>query len=115
MATVVLQHKDQILDRSRHVILENKRILKEWLEKEDLVECVIPEDGTVCFLHYLFDMPSKELCEKLQNDTGVFFVPGKAFNKEYHLRFGFTSDSKIIKEGLETFSSWIHSHIKEAV
>ena len=71
-------------------------------------------DGTVCFLHYLFDMPSKELCEKLQNDTGVFFVPGMAFNKEYHLRFGFTSDSKIIKEGLETFSSWIHSHITEA-
>ena len=115
LATVVLQHKDQILDRSRHIILENKRILKEWLEKEDLVECVIPEDGTVCFLHYLFDMPSKELCEKLQNDTGVFFVPGMAFNKEYHLRFGFTSDSKIIKEGLETFSSWIHSHIKGAV
>ena len=98
LATVVLQHKDLILDRSRHIILENKKILKEWLEKEDLVECVIPEDGTVCFLHYLFDMPSKELCEKLQNDTGVFFVPGMAFNKEYHLRFGFTSDSKIIKE-----------------
>ena len=114
LATVVLQHKDLILDRSRHIILENKKILKEWLEKEDLVECVIPEDGTVCFLHYLFDMPSKELCEKLQNDTGVFFVPGKAFNKEYHLRFGFTSDSKVIKEGLETFSSWIHSHITEA-
>ncbi len=108
LATVVLQHKDLILDRSRHIILENKKILKEWLEKEDLVECVIPEDGTVCFLHYLFDMPSKELCEKLQNDTGVFFVPGMAFNKEYHLRFGFTSDSKVIKEGLETFSSWIH-------
>ena len=52
--------------------------------------------------------------QKLQNDTGVFFVPGKAFNKEYHLRFGFTSDSKVIKEGLETFSSWIHSHITEA-
>ena len=114
LATVVLQHKDLILDRSRHIILENKKILKEWLEKEDLVECVIPEDGTVCFLHYLFDMPSKELCEKLQNDTGVFFVPGMAFNKEYHLRFGFTSDSKVIKEGLETFSSWIHSHITEA-
>ena len=115
LATVVLENKDLILNRSRHIILENKRILKEWLEKEDLVECVIPEDGTVCFLHYLFDMPSKELCEKLQNDTGVFFVPGMAFNKEYHLRFGFTSDSKIIKEGLEIFSSWIHSHMKGAV
>ena len=114
LATVVLQHKDLILDRSRHIILGIKKILKEWHEKEDLVECVIPEDGTVCFLHYLFDMPSKELCEKLQNDTGVFFVPGMAFNKEYHLRFGFTSDSKVIKEGLETFSSWIHSHITEA-
>ena len=41
-------------------------------------------------------------------------MPGMAFNKEYHLRFGFTSDSKIIKEGLEIFSSWIHSHITEA-
>lgn len=111
LARVVLENKDKILERSRGIIQNNKKILKEWLEKEELVECVIPQDGTVCFLHYLFDMPSKELCEKLQEETGVFFVPGSSFDKEYHLRFGFTTDSELVKEGLEIFSSWIHSHI----
>lgn len=111
LATVVLENKDKILRRSRSIIDENKKILREWLEKEDQVECVIPKDGTVCFLHYLFDMPSTQLCEELQKETGVFFVPGSAFNKEYHLRFGFTSNSHIVKEGLEKFSTWIHSHI----
>ena len=52
-------------------------------------------------------MPSTLFCEKLQKETGVFFVPGSAFDVEYHLRFGFTQDEQIMKEGLMTFSRWL--------
>lgn len=112
MAATVLENKDVLLKRSRSIVATNKAILKAWLAKEKRITCVIPEDGTVCFLHYHFDMPSKQLCEQLQEDTGVFFVPGACFDKEYHLRFGFTNDSTMIKEGLETFSRWMNTYLK---
>ena len=107
LACLILENKDQILKRSLNICQKNKDILQRWLDQEPLVSCVIPHHGTVCFLHYHVDMPSTLFCEKLQKETGVFFVPGSAFDVEYHLRFGFTQDEQIMKEGLMTFSRWL--------
>ena len=104
-----------ILKRSRDICQTNKLILKKWLDQEPLVSCVIPRHGTVCFLHYHLDIPSAEFCEKLQKETGVFFVPGSAFDIEYHLRFGFTQDEKIIKKGLITFSKWLRQFDHQSI
>jgi aspartate/methionine/tyrosine aminotransferase len=109
LTTVVLNHKEAILKRSRELVLKNKAILKDYLTKEPLVSCVIPEDGTVAFLHYHVDVPSKVLCEGLQKQTGVFFVPGACFGLEYHLRFGFTQDPDIIEKGLQLLSDYLRN------
>lgn len=115
LACLVLENKDVILKRSRDICQTNKLILKKWLDQEPLVSCVIPRHGTVCFLHYHLDIPSAEFCEKLQKEKGVFFVPGSAFDIEYHLRFGFTQDEKIIKEGLITFSKWLRQFDHQSI
>lgn len=115
LACLVLENKESILKRSIDICKQNKKILQKWLDQEPLVSCVIPRHGTVCFLHYHIDIPSKELCEKLQKETGVFFVPGSAFDTEYHLRFGFTQDEKIIKEGLITFSNWLRQYDHQSI
>lgn len=115
LACLVLENKESILKRSIDICKQNKKILQKWLDQEPLVSCVIPRNGTVCFLHYHIDIPSKELCEKLQKETGVFFVPGSAFDTEYHLRFGFTQDEKIIKEGLITFSNWLRQYDHQSI
>lgn len=110
LGALVLENKDMILKRSIDICQRNKEILRQWLEKEPLVTCVIPDDGTVCFLKYHLDIPSDKLCEKLQKETGVFFVPGSSFGIEYHLRFGFTHDEHEVKEGLEVFSKWLDQY-----
>lgn len=115
LACLVLENKESILKRSIDICKQNKKILQKWLDQEPLVSCVIPRHGTVCFLHYHIDIPSKELCEKLQKETGVFFVPGSAFDTGYHLRFGFTQDEKIIKEGLITFSNWLRQYDHQSI
>lgn len=107
LGALVLEHKDQLLKRSQDICLKNKQYLAKWLKQEPLVSCVIPTDGTVCFLKYDVDMPSKEFCEKLQAETGIFFVPGSAFGVENHLRFGITQDLEMVKEGLALFSKWL--------
>lgn len=108
LATIVVENYDKILKRSRKIIETNRQILIDWLEKEPLVDCVVPKVGTIAFLKYKLPIKSKELCIELQKDTGVFFVPGACFNQEYHLRFGFANNSKDIKIGLELFSKWLH-------
>ena len=107
LALNALQNKDKILKTSNEICDNGKMVLKEWLLQEPLVDAVIPELGTTCFLHYHLDIKSKELCERLQQDTGVMFIPGSSYNCEYHLRFGFTHSVKELKEGLNAFSKWL--------
>ena len=111
LACLVLENKEHIIKRSLYICDESKKILKSWLEQEPLVSCVIPDEGTVCFLKYEVDMPSIEFCEKLQAETGIFFVPGSAFGVENHLRFGLTHLNEI-KEGLPLFSQWLRQFDK---
>lgn len=108
LACIVLENYEKILKRNRLILEENKKFLKQWLSNNDLVSCVIPLYGTVCFLKYHIDIPSVQLAEDLQNETGVFFVPGACFNKEYHLRFGLANDPQIVKKGLMIFKEWLY-------
>lgn len=110
LAAIVLENKDKILQRGLEICQQNKVFLEKWLEKEELVSCVIPDEGTVCFLHYHLDIPSSVLCEKLQEETGIFFVPGSAFGVEYHLRFGFARQPQEIQKGLMLFSQWLNQY-----
>lgn len=107
MATMILTHRDVLIERSKKRVSEVKAVLKAWLAKEKRFSAVIPEDGTVCFLKYHFDIDSKTFCDRLQKETGVFFVPGICFNCEYHVRFGFTFDPKMVEEGLDQVSLWL--------
>ena len=59
------------------------------------------------FLKYDYQIDSNTFCETLQEETGVFFVPGCCFDVENHLRFGLANDPQIVKEGLEVFSNWL--------
>jgi len=111
LGSLVLENKDKILQRSLKICENTKNYLREWLKQEPHISCVIPEEGTVCFLKYDMDIPSKELCEKLQKETGIFFVPGSTFGLENHLRFGFTHQYDVQK-GLPLFSKWLRQFDK---
>ncbi len=107
LASIILENKDIILRRSEDICNANKQYLKEWLKHEKHMSCVIPKYGTVGFLKYDLLIPSKTFCEKLQKETGVFFVPGGCFDKENYLRFGFGNDPQKVKEGLSILSKWL--------
>lgn len=111
LACIALSHYDKIHQRSMAICKANRKIVTEWLAKEPLVTCQMSKAGTIAFLKYHIPMLSKELCIKLQKDTGVFFVPGACFGIEYHLRFGMANDTDTIKTGLEIFSKWLHKQI----
>lgn len=107
LGTLVLDNYKEIHKRSLEICKTNRGILKQWLEEEKHISCVLPRAGTIAFLKYDIDMPSAEFCIKLQEETGVFFVPGSCFDEEYHLRFGLGNDPIEVKKGLTVFSDWL--------
>lgn len=107
LGCLVLENLERILERNRFILEQNKSYLEKWLNDNPLVSCIIPKYGTVCFLKYHLDIPSRVLAEKLQSETGVFFVPGACFGEEYHLRFGLANDPETVKAGLSVFSQWL--------
>ena len=107
LGALTLKYSKEILTRNREILEENKNYLKKWLKDHPHFSCVIPKYGTVCFLKYDYQIDSNTFCETLQEETGVFFVPGCCFDVENHLRFGLANDPQLVKEGLEVFSNWL--------
>ena len=52
-------------------------------------------------------MGSEELCRRLQGETGVMLLPGKALDMEGYLRIGYCNDPAITREGLAVFDRWL--------
>lgn len=102
-----LKHKDELLARADTIICENKQTIAKWLKNSDVFDCVLPEYGTVSFLHYSLDVPSKVLAQKLLEETGIFFVPGACFGYENYLRLGLGQKHEDLEGALLQLEQWI--------
>ena len=105
-ASVALENRDFIYDRNYMIMKNGLGILKNWVNNESLVDCVIPTGGTTALVKYLKDIPSRELCKKFQNSTGVALLPGETMEMEGYVRIGFCADN--LETGLELFSDYLH-------
>lgn len=106
LASEVLKQKDKIIQRNLEICLENRRIIQDWIKKEPHITNVFTQ-GTTQLIHYDLYIRSVKFAEMLQEETGIFFVPGSCYGSEFHLRLGGGINPKILKEGLEVFSKWL--------
>lgn len=104
LSCIALRNQDHLIERSRKIISADKQVYTEWLKKEKHASLVMPEKGTVGFLRYEGNIPSRDLALQLLDEHGVFFVPGSCFGCENHLRIGFTRDPEMVAEGLRFLS-----------
>ncbi|MBX2869095.1 MAG: aminotransferase [Acidiferrobacterales bacterium] len=107
LACIALENKEKILERSRKITRTNVGILSEWVEAEPSISWVQPQSGTTCLLKYELDLPSRELCIDLLQQTGVMFTPGSALDMEGHVRVGFGNGTKALTEGLKLVSKFL--------
>lgn len=108
-ASVAVENKDKILKRNIELINTGKKILMDWVKSENLIHCVEPQGGTTAFVGYDFDMSSVELCQKLQQQTGIMILPGETLELDKYLRIGYANNFENLKIALEKFSYWLHS------
>lgn len=109
-ATIALENADRILARSRKITRENLALLDEWVAGEPLVSYVKPTSGTTALLKYAIDIPSREFCLALLEETGVLFTPGSAFEMEGYVRIGFGNNRNDLEAGLERVSAFLRSY-----
>lgn len=105
-ASVALENMLSIQERNFNIMLAGMKTFTDWLTNEPLAECVIPNGGTTALVKYKMDMPSRELCRRFQNRTGVALLPGETMEMEGYVRIGFCSIA--LKEALELFSCFLH-------
>lgn len=106
-AALALESKDRILERSQSITRGNLAILADWMAGEPSLSWVKPKAGTTAFVKYDFDMPSRDFCIRLLNETGVMFTPGSVMHMEGWLRIGYANDPEILRAGLAKVSEFL--------
>ncbi len=108
-ATLALENKDSILARSQQITRGNLAILSDWVDREPLISWVRPRSGTTALLKYDIDMPSRDFCVRLLQQTGVLFTPGSALSMEGYVRIGYANNPEILSAGLRRVSEFLAS------
>ncbi len=107
LATLALEHHAAVMDRSRRIVRGNLATLDAWVEEQPRVHWVRPQSGTTALLGVDTTLPSRELCLRLVQETGVLLVPGSAMDMEGYLRTGYANDAAVLAAGLERLGGFL--------
>lgn len=111
LAALALKHSNTIIKRNQKVIRECAGILDKWINAQKHFSYIKPQAGTTALIYYDFKMDSKELCDRLAKEKGVFLTPGFCFEQENCFRVGFCKNPEVLKQGLEQISSFVKENI----
>ena len=106
-AALALESKDKIIARAQAITRKNLAILSDWVDREPSISWIKPMAGTTALLKYDFDLPSRDLCIALQQQTGVMLLAGSALDMEGYVRIGFANSPEILREGLARISPFL--------
>lgn len=106
-ASLALEAKDDILERSRAISRTNLSILSDWVDSEPRIGWVKPRGGTTAMLRYDAPVGSESFCLGLLQHAGVLLVPGTAFDMEGHVRIGFCNNETVLREGLSRMGDYL--------
>lgn len=107
LAALALENRDKIIARSQRITRENLAILDAWVAQEPLITYLKPASGTTALLRYHLDMPSRDFCVKLLEETGVMLTPGSAMEMEGWLRIGYANSAQVLRDGLALLSGFL--------
>lgn len=107
LALIALKNREKILERNMKIVLDNKKILVDWVDKTDGVSFVVPKSGTTALIKYEVPMESEDFCRKMYDFNGAFVVPGSCFEFENHFRIGYAPKTDVLKKGLAAVAEFL--------
>ncbi len=107
IAIEVLKNEEILRENLKHV-MENLKIVEEWMEGEELIEWIPPKSGAVCFprIRRVAKINTVKFYSILLDKYSTFLAPGHWFNMDdtyFRLGFGWPSE-EILREGLKNVS-----------
>lgn len=109
IGAVALSGAEKILERNREIVRKNLGILDTWMSEQEHLSYVKPEAGTTALIHYDFDIPAYEFCERLLKETGAFVTPGDAFGLHKSFRIGYACDENELRKGLKAMGDFLNT------
>jgi len=109
LATIALEHVDQVLARSLAIVRENLPIVDEWVAREPRLRYVRPRAGTTALIRYEYDLPSERFCQAMFDFNGAFVMPGDAFGVERCFRLGYACARDVLVGGLAGISAYLRT------
>lgn len=106
LASIALENKDAILERSRSITRTNLQILDDWVQQEPGISYIKPAGGTTALLQYDTGEPSADVAAAMMEEVGVLMTPGSAFDLEGCLRIGYANNETVLREGLAKVSEF---------
>ncbi len=106
-ATIALENKQRVLERSKSITRSNLGILETWVDAEPRISWVKPRSGTTALLKYDLLMSSRDFCISLLEETGVMYTPGSSLGMEGYIRIGYANTTSILEEGLTRTSQFL--------
>lgn len=110
LATYILEHRYQIWERNRKLVLNNLQIFQQWLAQEPRVSCVLPQAVSTSCIKLDIPIATKDFCLNLLQQTGVLLVPGECFDLPGHARLGYCTDEATLKAGLTRLSQFLRQY-----
>ena len=113
IATLALEHCDEIIGRNRRIVRENLAVLDAWVQSEPRISYCKPQAGTMALVSYDYDLPSYDFCRRLFEETGAFVTPGDCFEEPKSFRTGYACEHQMLKDGLAAVSGFLRKLEKE--
>ena len=107
IASLALEHSDEIIGRNRRIVRENLAVLDAWVQSEPRISYCKPRAGTMALVSYDYDIPSYDFCRRLFEETGAFLTPGDCFEEPKSFRTGYACEHQMLKDGLAAVSSFL--------
>jgi aspartate/methionine/tyrosine aminotransferase len=105
LATLALQHRDAIYDRTRRVAAANLPLLDRlFAEHPDWLGWVRPAGGMTAFPWLANGGDAREFCRSLAQ-YGILLAPGDCFGMPSHFRLGFAASGERFAQGIERFAA----------
>ncbi|HKW77336.1 MAG TPA: aminotransferase class I/II-fold pyridoxal phosphate-dependent enzyme [Terriglobales bacterium] len=100
LSVIAFEKLPEIAARTKAMLEENRRLLRDFLKQQDALEYIWPEYGTVVFPR-LKQGKVDDFCEVLRRDFDASVVPGRFFEMPDRFRMGVGIATEQVRAALE--------------
>jgi aspartate/methionine/tyrosine aminotransferase len=107
LSVIAFSKLAEIAAQQKSVLDENRRMLREFLERQSILDYFWPEHGTVVFPR-LRSGDVEKLCEQLKREYQISVVPGAFFEDRQRIRIGVGGATDDVRASLEQLRRALH-------